>query len=397
MTPGPHTEQPRLLFLITEDWYFWSHRLELARAARSAGWDVSIATRVGDHGKRIEDEGFKLLPLRLVRSSRHPVRELLTIFELVRLYRRVRPDVVHHVALKPILYGSLAARLGKLPAVVNAFAGLGYTFIQAGKRKGLLRSVMGRALRWSLALPHSRVVFQNEEDARELTSAGIVRHEQIRIIRGVGVDTDKFSPPPTSQDQNHIPLVVLAGRMLWDKGIGEFVEAARLLKVSGIQAQCVLVGMVDMENPAAISETQLRTWQTDGLVEWWGHREDMPNVLASAQLVVLPSYREGLPKVLLEAAACGRPLVATDVPGCREVVQDGVNGILVPPKDPASLCEAIARLLQDPGLRARMGARGREIVVKEFSVGRISRETLNLYDELLESSDPLLCKEGKGR
>jgi glycosyltransferase involved in cell wall biosynthesis len=382
MPPEPYAEQPRLLLLITEDWYFWSHRLELARAARSSGWDVSIGTRVRDHGKRIEDEGFHLHPLRLVRSSRHPVRELLAIFELVRLYRRVRPDVVHHVALKPILYGSLAARLGRLPAVVNAFAGLGYTFIQAGKRKGLLRSAMGRALRWSLALPHSRVVFQNEEDARELTSAGIVRHEQIRIIRGVGVDTDKFSPT-TSQDENQIPLVVLAGRMLWDKGIGEFVEAARLLRASGVRARCVLVGMVDMENPAAISETQLRTWQKSGLVEWWGHREDMPNVLASAQIVVLPSYREGLPKVLLEAAACGRPVVATDVPGCREVVQDGSNGFLVPPKDSVSLCQALAKLLQDPALRARMGAQGREMVVKEFSVGRISRETLNLYHELL--------------
>jgi glycosyltransferase involved in cell wall biosynthesis len=155
--------------------------------------------------------------------------------------------------------------------------------------------------------------------------------------------------------------------------------------------------MVDMENPAAIPETQLRMWQKDGQVEWWGYREDMPNVLASAQIVVLPSYREGLPKVLLEAASCGRPVVATDVPGCREVVQDGRNGFLVPPKDSVSLCQALAKLLQDPALRARMGAQGREMVVKEFSVGRISRETLNLYHELLESSDPLLYKEGKGR
>jgi glycosyltransferase involved in cell wall biosynthesis len=383
MTPGSYAEQPRLLLLITEDWYFWSHRLELARAAQSAGWDVSIGTRVRDHGKRIEDEGFHLHPLRLVRSSRNPLRELLAIFELVRLYRRVRPDVVHHVALKPILYGSVAARVSRVPAVVNGFAGLGYTFTESGERKGVLRSMIGMALRWAVALPRSRVVFQNEDDAREFANAGIVRLDQIRIIHGTGVDTDKFVPPPVHHDGNQDPLVVLAGRMLWDKGISEFVEAARLLSASSVRARCVIVGMVDEENPAAISEMQLRAWQKEGVVQWWGHRDDMPDVLASAQIVVLPSYREGFPKVLLEAAACARPLVATDVPGCRAIVKDGINGFLVPPKDPISLCQALVKLLQDPALRARMGAQGREMVVKEFSVDRISRETLNLYHELL--------------
>jgi glycosyltransferase involved in cell wall biosynthesis len=383
MTEGtPKTHRPKLLFLITEDWYFWSHRLELARAARSAGWDVSIATRVCDHGKRIEDEGFQLFPLRLVRSSRHPFQELLSILELVRLYRRVRPEIVHHVALKPILYGSVAARLARVPATVNGFAGLGYTFIESGERKGFLRSTLGKTLGWALALTDSRVVFQNQEDAKQLVDAGIVSYDQIRVIRGVGVDTAKFSPPRTSQE-NPVPLVVLAGRMLWDKGIAEFVEAAQLLNVRKIRAQCVLVGMIDKENPAAISEAQLRAWQKDGVVEWWGHREDMPNILASAQIVVLPSYREGLPKVLLEAAACARSLVATDVPGCREVVKDGLNGFLVPPKDAVALSQAIARLLQDPSLRAQMGACGRQIVLKEFSVDRISGETLDLYKELV--------------
>ena len=382
MIPAPNSVRPRLLFLITEDWYFWSHRLELARAARSAGWDVSVATRVRDHGKRIEDEGFTLLPLGLVRSSRHPLREIFSILEITRVYRGVRPDVVHHVALKPILYGSVAARLARVPAAVNGFAGLGYTFIEAGRRKGVLRFIMGKALQWALTLPHSRVVFQNAEDASELVNAGIVGADQIQVIRGVGVDMVKFSPPLATQDENQVPLVVVAGRMLWDRGIGEFVEAARLLKLKSIRAQCVLVGMIDKENPAAIPETKLRAWQSEGLVQWWGHREDMPNVLASAQIVVLPSYREGLPKVLLEAAACGKPVVATNVAGCREIVKDGINGLLVPPKDSSSLSDAIVKLLGNAGLRAQMGARGREIVEKEFSVDRISRETLNLYDEL---------------
>jgi glycosyltransferase involved in cell wall biosynthesis len=377
---SPNTK-PRLLFLITEDWYFWSHRLDLARAARDAGWEVTVATRVRNHGKLIEEEEFKLLPIKLARNSRRPVHELVTILELIRLYRRERPDLVQHVALKPILYGAIAARMAGTPAVINAFAGLGYTFMGAGTQKLLLRRAVSRALRWALALPQSGVVVQNEGDATELVSAGIVHDgRRVRIIRGVGVNTDKFVPPVS---ENNDALVVLAGRMLWDKGIREFVEAARMLQTAGVSARCVLVGMVDVENPAAISEVQLRAWQHEGLIEWWGHRDDMPTILASAQVVVLPSYREGLPKVLLEAAACGRPLVATDVPGCREVVKDGVNGILVPSHDAVSLSRAIATLLQDAALRHRMGVASRELAVNEFPVGRITQEMLHLYTDLV--------------
>jgi glycosyltransferase involved in cell wall biosynthesis len=380
MTTGQPFSKPRLLFLITEDWYFWMHWLDLARAARDAGMDVTIATRVRDHGERIAKEGFTLIPIGLSRRSRQPVRELLAIIELIRVYRRVRPDIVHHVAMKPMLYGSLAARFARVPAVVNAFAGLGYAF--TSMRRGLLRFFLDRGLQWALALPHSRVIFQNQDDAQELLSANIVRKPQIRIIRGVGVDTDKFSPALT---ENEDPLVLYAGRMLWDKGIREFVHAARLLKATGLSAKCVLVGRVDPENPTSISVSQLRAWQQEGIIEWWSerNREDMPHIVASAQVVVLPSYREGLPEVLLEAGACGRPVVATDVPGCREVVKDGVNGILVPPRDAGALSKAIARLLQDPLLRRRMGTQGRELVVKEFSLDQTSRQVLKLYGELL--------------
>jgi glycosyltransferase involved in cell wall biosynthesis len=231
-----------------------------------------------------------------------------------------------------------------------------------------------------LGLSNSRAVFQNEDDAAELVKAGVVSWERISIIRGTGVNTNIFAPPARKTEGS---LVVLAGRLLWDKGIEEFVTAARLLKANGIQSRFVLVGMVDRHNPAAIPEAQLRIWEAEGAIEWWGHREDMPSILGSADIVVLPSYREGLPKVLLEAAACARPVVATDVPGCREIVKDGVNGLLVPPKDSASLSRAIAKLLHDPGLRAQMGACGREIVLNEFSVDRIARQTLELYRELL--------------
>jgi glycosyltransferase involved in cell wall biosynthesis len=216
-----------------------------------------------------------------------------------------------------------------------------------------------------------------------LIREAIVQPSQTVVIRGSGINTETFAPSPEPVGE---PLVVLASRMLWDKGVGEFVEAARLLKAQGIRARFVLAGMVDEENPAQITERRLRTWQDEGLVEWWGHQDDMRRVLSAAHVVVLPSYREGLPKVLLEAAACARPIVATDVPGCREVVRDGDNGILVPPKDSHALAAAIAKLVQEPALRARMGAQGRALVVKEFSVERIAGETLGLYRELLRQA-----------
>lgn len=374
------TVRPRILFLITEDWYFWSHRLDLARAAKHAGLEVLIATRVQDHGTRIEKEGFTLIPIRIRRRSWQPFHELLTVLELVRLYRRERPDLVHHVAMKPMLYGSIAARLTSVPAVVNAFAGLGHVFIATDWSAGLLRTIVGRALRWALALPCSRVVVQNREDRERLVQAGIVEPSQVVLIRGAGVDTTTFSPMP---GPTGTPIVLLASRMLWDKGVGEFVEAVRLLKARGLALKGVLVGMVDEDNPACIPQEQLRSWVADGTVEWWGHKDDMPRVLASAHIAVLPSYREGLPKVLLEAAACARPIVAADVPGCREIVRHGENGLLVPPRDAGALAEAIGKLVQDRAMRIRMGASGRKIVVSEFSSAQVARETLAVYRELL--------------
>jgi glycosyltransferase involved in cell wall biosynthesis len=380
--------KPRLLFLITEDWYFWSHRLDLARSARDAGMEVLVATRVQDHGARIENEGFRLLPIRLRRRSWNPFSEIAAVIELVRLYRRERPDVAHHVAMKPMLYGSIAARLAGVPAVVNAFAGLGYAFIAEHQSIRLLRSLIGWALRWALALPRSRVIVQNDADRQQLVQAGIVPPSRVSVIRGAGVDTKAFAPSP---EPGGTPLVLLASRMLWDKGVGEFVEAVRLLKARGLDLRGVLVGMVDEDNPACIPQERLRSWTADGTVEWWGHRDDMPRVLASANIVVLPSYREGLPKVLLEAAASSRAIVATDVPGCREIVRHHENGLLVPPRDAQALADAIARLAQDQALRQHMGVRGREIIVREFSSEKTANETLALYRSLEGGHRPAMA------
>ncbi len=374
-------DRTRLLYLITEDWYFWSHRLDLARAARNAGYDVIVATRVTDHGDRIQGEGFQLEPLELVRRSRNLFREVAAIVELVRLYRRVKPDVVHHVALKPILYGSLAAWLTRVPAVINAFAGLGYTFMD--ERNRLLRWCMKTALKMVLGFDHSVVLVQNRDDQDRLTGEGVVPVSQTRVIAGSGIDVAIYSLQP---QPSGIPVVVLPARMLWDKGVGEFVEAARRLKEKDVHARFILVGRRDEHNPAAIPEIRLNGWVKEGVVEWWGHREDMPVVYAAAMLVVLPSYREGLPKVLLEAAACGKALVATDVPGCREIVRDRFNGLLVSPRDPVALAAAIEELLSDQEAREVMGQRGRTLVIAEWSCPQITKQVLGLYDDLVKVS-----------
>ncbi|HEX9154119.1 MAG TPA: glycosyltransferase family 4 protein [Nitrospira sp.] len=377
------TDRPRLLYLITEDWYFWSHRLDLARLAAQAGFDVSIATRVTEHGDRIIREGFRLFPITLYRRSRNPFVELGAVLELVRLYRRERPLIVHHVALKPILYGSIAAWCAGVPVVVNAFAGLGYAFTDQKQRGGLLRTCLRYALRVLLKLNRSVVVFQNRDDRDLLVKEGVVAPPQTRVIPGSGIDTKAFDVRPPSSDGL---VVMLASRMLWDKGVGDFVEAVRHLKRDGTSARFVLVGRSDEHNPAAIATEQLQRWVHEGLVEWWGHRDDMAETLARATIVVLPSYREGLPKVLLEAAACGKPLVAADVPGCRDIVTPGVNGILVPVRDPAALAEAIDALLRDSSLRMAMGVAGREAVARCFSVEQIASQTVDLYRELFMES-----------
>ena len=370
--------KPHLLLLITEDWYFRSHRLDLARAARDAGMKVSVATLTQDNGKWIKDEGFNYLPIPFVKDSRrHPLGVLSAVIKLAHLYRRERPDIVHHVALMPILYGSWAARLARVPAVVNAFAGLGSIFLAAGWRWPIVRVALKAGLR------NSRIVLQNKDDCEQLIRERIITQAQAIIIRGVGVDLSAFRPVAESKG---IPIIIQACRMLWDKGVGEFVQAARLLKQEGIPGRYVLVGKIDKDNPSRISEDQVRAWEREGVIEWWGHRDDMATVLASAHVVVLHSYREGLPKVLLEACACGKPVIATAVPGCREVVIDGENGFLIPHKDPETLAKSIKVLLENPALRMRMGSSGREIVVHEFSTGQIAKQTLDVYRELLESS-----------
>lgn len=376
----PPEARHRILYFVTEDWVFCLHRLPLACAALRAGYDVAVVTRVRNHGDPIIAAGLRLIPVNLARGGMHPWRELRTLLELWRIYRAERPDIVHHVAVKPVLYGSLIAALTGVRATVNALTGMGFLFTSNRRLARLLRPAVELALRVLLNRRGSRVIFQNADDLRTLTGAGIVKPGTTRLIRGSGVDTIAFMPSP---ELPGTPLVVLPARLLWDKGVGEFVAAARLLKQQGMRARFALVGDRDPENPAAVPQATLDAWRAEGVVELWGWRDDMAHVYRDCHVVCLPSYREGLPKALLEAAACGRPSVSCDVEGCRDAVRHGESGLLVPVRDANALAAALRRLIENPAQRAAFGRTARDIVVAEFSLDIVIGQTLALYRELL--------------
>jgi len=369
-----------ILLLVTEDWYFWSHRLPIARAARDAGARVIIATRVEKLRAAIAKEGFELKALPWRRRSHNPWNEARALFEITALYRRERPDIVHHVAVKPVVYGGIAARLSGARSQVNAIAGMGYVETSQQLRARLLRGVFNAVLRFAWNGPRVHVIVQNPDDVEALARTGLLPASHIRMIRGSGVDVALFAPTP---EPSSPPVrVIFAGRLLWSKGVRELVDAARSLKFRQVPVEVILAGSPDPENPESIPASTLRAWVGDGLVTHVPWSDDMASVWRSANIAVLPSYREGLPKALLEAAACARPIVATDVPGCREIARDGVNALLVPPRNHGALAAAIEKLALDAPLRARLGAAGRDIVVKEYAESIVVRETLDLYRHL---------------
>ncbi len=372
--------RPRLIFFVTVDWFFCSHFLGRARAAQAAGYEVLILTGVDRHGETIRNAGLRLLHLPISRRSLNPVAALLTVLRILNIYRREQPDLIHHVALKPILLGGLAARLAGRHRIVNAVVGGGYAYTSSRPSARLLRPLVTAGLRLLLNPRGSRVVFENQDDLDDFCRAGLVRPEDSVLIRGAGVEPDRFQPGAAADQP---PVVVLAARLLWDKGIGEFVEAARRLHQRGTPARCVVVGAADPDNRACIDSATLDAWRTEGLVEFRGFRTDMPQILARATIACLPSYREGLPRFLLEAMAAGLPCVTTDVPGCREAVRNGDNGMLVPPGNAGALADALEELLRDPESARKMGLRGRQRVEEEFSADQVNESTLALYREML--------------
>lgn len=370
-----------VLYVANSAQYFLSHRLALAKGARALGFDVHVAAPQAENLSPIRREGFVVHPFPYLRGNLSPLREAGTLGALVRLYRATRPRLVHHLTLKPVLFGTVAARIAGVPAVVNAVNGLGHLFVEGNWYRRTLREAFKAVGR--VAFQHGRMkfLFQNVEDMDVFIQARLAVAGDSVLIRGSGVDLTAFK---RASEPDGVPVVLLASRMLWHKGIGVFVDAARRLRQAGVTARFVLVGEPDTGNPESVDRSQLEEWNREGVVEWWGHRSDMPSTLGGCHVVTLPTYyREGVPKVLIEAAACGRPLVATDMPGCRDIVREGVNGILVPPRDPVALAAALGELLADPGLRMAYGECGRDLVQREFSIERVVGQTLGVYRELL--------------
>lgn len=338
-------------------------------------------THVVELDGALKREGFTVIPWHIKRSSLNPFREIYAFIQVFAAYWRTRPDLVHHVVWKPIVYGGFAALFCRDIPSVNTVAGLGHVFTSESRRMRILRRALLFLFRRVLKRKSTVTAFQNIENRDFLVEAGVVAEEQAVVIRGSGVNVRDFMPRP---EPRCIPVVLMASRMLWEKGVGEFVEAANILRNQGVSARFVLVGESDPSNPSSIPEAQFLVWEKSGMVEWWGLRNDMPEVIAQSNVFCYPSYYgEGVPKVLIEAAACGRAIVTTDVPGCRDVVRDGYNGLLVQARDAEALAHALDTLLKDQVLRTHMGALGREIAVGDFSEEIVIEKSFAVYRELL--------------
>lgn len=363
------------LFANTE-WYLFNFRLPLARVLAAQGHEVVLISPPGPYGEKLVAAGFRWIAFPLKRAGTNPFGELGTLLRLISLYRKERFNLVHHFTIKCVIYGGIAARLSGA-SVVAAITGLGHVFTTSSLKNHLLRYVL-RPL-YSIALGQAQVIFQNPDDMHAFLALGLVAQRQSHLVRGSGVDTVRFTPSELPPNDSQRVRVLMVGRLLREKGVAEYVQAAVIVKQQFPSALFALAGEQDAGNPSSIDDTTLTQWRASADVSLLGQRDDMPQLLAETDICVLPSYREGTPRSLLEAAACGLPLVATDVPGCREICRDGENGLLVPVRDPAALAAAIIKLIGSPASRTAMGKRSREIAVTEFSEGSVIAETLKIY------------------
>jgi glycosyltransferase involved in cell wall biosynthesis len=370
----------KVLFIANTDWYLFNFRLALANFLRAKGFEVVMVSPPGKFVPEIQKAGYRWIEWAVGRRTMLPTNEVKAIQKLTDILKTEEPVLVHHFTIKPVLYGSLAARIAHIPAVVNSVTGLGYIFLTGGLTGRFLRFLVLPMYRIAFAHPNLQVIFENGNDQNTFIRFGLIKSQDTYIIHGVGVDTEWFFPIP--EPAANPPLIVFPARMLLDKGLGTLIDAARILKQKQ-DVRIILVGEPDPGNPATVSKDMLKDWEKEGLVEWWGFQREMCKIYQNAHIITLPSFGEGLPTVLIEAAACGRPIVTTDVSGCRDVVKDGINGLLVPPNDPASLADALETLILNPTLRKQMGEEGRRIVLEEFTNERVNEETLKVYEKAL--------------
>lgn len=371
------TKKKKILYLVNVDWFFISHRLPLAKAAIKYGYDVTVVASGTGKKDIFKEHGINFISMPILEKSTSILSEIAIIFRLIKLFKDINPDIIHSVTIRPVLYSSIATRIAKIPTVIHALSGLGYVYINDTFSNKLLRLISNKLFRWGFAYPNTKLILQNEDDIQLFLSKKLIKKDNIHLIKGSGVNTNYFVP--VEKNSKEPVKVALIGRMLWDKGVSEFVSAAKLLLNKNIHATFHLYGAPYDNNPMSISIAQLNEWRSEDHVKVHGHEEDIRGILNTTDIVCLPSYREGLPKSLIEAASSGLPIVTTDVAGCKEIVQDGVNGYLVPPKDFKLLADRLEDLILDPIKRNEFGMKSREIAVKDFTIEKVVNKTMKLY------------------
>jgi glycosyltransferase involved in cell wall biosynthesis len=374
----------KVALFANTDWFIFNFRRSLISALKRLGHDVVVITPAGPYASKFEMLGARWIEAPMNRRSLNPFREMKLLFWLYRTFKRERIDLIHSFTVKGSIYGGLAGRLAGVPARIQSIEGLGFVFIDQSWSTRALRSIVCWLMRLSFTGNGSRLILLNEDDSKILLEHSSVDARIIRLIKSCGVDCSLFSKKAIRSPDAPF-RTLLACRLLWDKGLREFVEAARILKARGRNVEFLLAGQPDPGNPASAAELDVQAWVNEGLITWLGQVDDMAELLSSVHVVALPSYREGVPRILIEAAACGLPIVTTDAPGCREVVTHEVDGLLIPLKDAGALARAIARLEDEPELAERLGAAAQRKARAEFSEEKVISETLAVYQELSET------------
>ncbi|WP_180070036.1 glycosyltransferase family 4 protein [Acinetobacter sp. YH16038] len=372
----------KIVYIVNVDWFFISHRLPIALEVLKQGHEVHIFTK--DTGKMdyLKSLGLKVHPINLERGSINPFSSFKLLFDLKNKLKKIKPDVVHLVTIKPVLIGGLASILAKVPSIVYAISGLGFIFTNTMLKAKILRLGIIPLYRLALSAKNKTVIVQNLDDLRILRQYVAIPESQTVLIPGSGVDLKQFDFQPIPLKNK---IVLMACRLLADKGVYEFHKSARLLKDKYPDVRFVLVGGIDPDNPTSLTKKELNEWVKKGDLEWWGHQSNMSEVLSQATVVVLPSYREGMPKVLLEAQALGRPIVTTDVPGCREAIENGKTGFLVQVKDEHSLANAIEKLITNDELCLEFSHNARALAVQKFDIEQVVKTQINIYENLVQS------------
>lgn len=375
----------KILYNLTEDWFFCSHFLERALAAKKAGYSIIVIAKENKHKNIIESYGISFYPIPFNRKSINPLYEFYTLLKIIIIYSKIKPDIVHHVAAKPIIYGSIAAKFCRIKSVLNAPVGMGFVFSSDTLKARIIRPILKFFLKYFLnshngKYMRNKVVFENYDDLNYFIEMGALNPTDGCVIRGAGVKVNRIFNKKIYKKVR--PTITLVARMLKDKGIREFVDAARILKNKKIKGRFLLVGDIDPLNPSSLEKSTLQTWNDEAIIEWRGWVNDVEKVLEETDILCLPSYREGLPKALIEGAAVGLPIVTTNTVGCKDVVEDGVNGFLVPIKNVNQLANKISILIKSSNLRGKMGKESHKIAKSKFALKKINSQTLKVYNDL---------------